>query len=322
MMITIALLIGFIYGYISVKGQFCMNSGFSNVVRKKDTTKLKSFVVAILIQMLVLPLIFTLIYLYEPTRYLVGNLSLPPLYLVGNAVGGFLFGVFMYYTAGCGAGVFFKMGEKNAGAVIAAIGFMIGAYLTEKSLLQPIREIVQNVGLVKQEVIWKEESALLISALITLVAGLILLILYKRDDSKPSGAVWGWKKTGVTVGVLGVLGWLSAILANSSYGMAIIPGAIDLIDFNYTWGLMFVVGIPIGAFLVSYNNGKKFVIPKTGIVLKRLLGGLGLGISGSIAGGCTVGHGLTFSPLLGIGSLIALLFIFMGSGLMGYLTRK
>jgi len=47
-MIIVALVVGFIYGYISVKGQFCMNSGFSNVVRSKDTTKLKSFLLAIL----------------------------------------------------------------------------------------------------------------------------------------------------------------------------------------------------------------------------------------------------------------------------------
>ncbi len=45
-------------------------------------------------------------------------------------------------------------------------------------------------------------------------------------------------------------------------------------------------------------------------------------ITGSIAAGCTVGHGLTFTPLLGIGSLEATVFIFLGSGMVGYLTRK
>jgi len=123
--------------------------------------------------------------------------------------------------------------------------------------------------------------------------------------------------------VTGLMCWISAILASSPYGMAIIPGAIDMVDLNYSWGLSFVVGIPLGAFWSTHKkNEKRFTMPKTDIIGKRLLGGLGLGISGSVATGCTVGHGLTFAPLLGIGSLVAAVFIFLGSGLGAYLTRK
>jgi uncharacterized membrane protein YedE/YeeE len=322
-MIGIALLIGIIYGYVSVKGQFCMNSGFSNVVRQKDTTKLKSFVTAILVQMLVLPLLFTSLYLYEPTRYLVENLSLPPLFLIGSAVGGFLFGIFMYYTAGCGAGIFYKIGEKNSGAVLAVIGFIAGIYIANKGILKVIREASQSVVVFKQPTIWQGKSPLLIAVVIFIAAGIALFLLYKNKDSTPGGAVWGWKKTGFAVGVVAIAGWISAILANTPYGMAIIPGAIDMVDLNYSWGLMFVIGIPLGAFWSTRNNKeKRFTIPKANIVGKRILGGLGLGISGSIAAGCTVGHGLTFTPFLGLGSIVAIVFIFLGSGLVGYLTRK
>jgi hypothetical protein len=157
----------------------------------------------------------------------------------------------------------------------------------------------------------------------TVIALIVLFLLYKSKDFSPKGALWGWKKTGLSVGVLGIMGWLSAIFADSNYGMAIIPGAIDIVEFNYSWGLMFVLGIPLGSFWHTRNNlEKRFTIPKTNIILKRVIGGLGLGVSGSIAAGCTVGHGLTFSPLLGVGSLIGVFFIFLGSGFIGYLTRK
>ncbi len=300
-----------------------MNSGFSNVFRQNDTTKLKSFVAAILVQMLVLPLLFSSLYLYEPTRYLVGNIGLPPLFLIGSAVGGFLFGVFMHYTAGCGAGIFYKIGEKNTGAVIAAIGFIVGIYLTGNGVLKFLREAGQSTILYHQKPIWQESSPMIIAITMTLVAAVLLLLLFRNKDKKPGGAVWGWKKTGISIGLIGVIGWISAILASNTFGLAIIPGALDLVAFNYTWGLLFVIGIPLGAFWsMRKNKAKQFTIPKANIIAKRLLGGLGLGISGSIAAGCTVGHGLTFVPLLGAGSLIAIVFIFLGSGLMGYLTRK
>lgn len=322
-MIVTALIIGLVYGYVSVKGQFCMNSGFSNVMRHNDTTKIKSFVAAILIQMLVLPLLFSILYLYGSTQHLVENIGLPPLFLIGSAIGGFLFGVFMYYTAGCGAGIFYKIGEKNTGAVIAVIGFVVGIYLTEKGILKFVREASQSIAFYHQKPIWLGSSALFIAIAATFVAAVLLFLLYKNKDSKPGGAVWGWKKTGIAIGLIGIIGWISAILASNTFGLAIIPGVLDMVDMNYTWGLLFVIGIPLGAFWsMRKNKEKQFTVPKASIVIKRLLGGLGLGISGSIAVGCTVGHGLTFVPLLGAGSLVAIVFIFLGSGLMGYLTRK
>jgi len=321
--IWIALLIGFLYGYVSVKGQFCMNSGFSNVVRRKDTTKLKSYASAILIQMLVLPLIFTFLYVNGSTSHLVENLGLPPLFMVGSALGGFLFGMFMYYAAGCGAGIFYKIGEKNSGAVLATVGFVAGVYLTEKGFLKVFREAAQGTVLINQPPVWQGNFSLVSAIIAAILAGTVLLILFRNKDNKPGGAQWGWKKTGIAVGIIGVVGWLSALYAGSGYGLAIIPGAVDLTELYYSWGLLFVIGIPLGAFWSTRKNKeKRFTVPKTDVIGKTLLGGLGLGISGSLAAGCTVGHGLTFAPLLGIGSLIATVFIFLGSAMMGYLTRK
>ncbi|MBK8503571.1 MAG: YeeE/YedE family protein [Saprospiraceae bacterium] len=323
MIILFALFIGFAYGYASVKGQFCMNSGFSNVMRRNDSTKLKSFVAAILIQMLILPLLLTVLYLYNSTNYLVEPLCLPPLFLAGSATGGFLFGVFMHYAAGCGAGIFYKIGENNSGSVIAVMGFIAGIYVAEKGVLKPIKELSQNIILLDQQPIWKGNSPLIVSAFTGIMAAVALYLLFKQVDQKPGGALWGWKKTGIAVGIIGIIGWLSALLATTSYGMSIIPGVTDLFNLQYSWGLLFLTGIPLGAFWSARGNkSKRFSIPKPGIIYKRLIGGLGLGVSGSIAAGCTVGHGLTFAPLLGVGSLVATMSIFLGSGLVGYLTRK
>jgi uncharacterized protein len=325
-MITLALILGFFYGYVSVKGQFCMNSGFSNVTRKNDTTKLKSYILAILIQIVVLPILFTSLIYIEPTNTLINNIHLPPFYLVGNIVGGFLFGIFMYYTAGCGAGIFYKIGEKNTGAIFAVIGFITGVYVLEKGFLAFIKETGQSITLFNQNPIWQISSSktatFAASIIVSLIALGLILILLRKEDKKPGGAVWGWKKTGISIGVLGAFAWMSAILSHTPYGMSIIPGAIDLVDFSITWGLLFVLGIPLGAFWSSRKKEKHSTLPKPNIIGKRLFGGFGLGASASVAAGCTVGHGLTFAPLLAIGSIVSIVFIFLGSALMGYLTRK
>lgn len=321
-MLFFALLIGALYGYVSVKGQFCMNSGFSNVIRNQDTTKLKSFVTAILLQLLLLPLLFSLLYSYPPTQGLLSGIALPPLYLIGSAFGGFFFGIFMYYTAGCGAGIFYKIGEKNSGAILAVLGFILGIYLTEKGFLQFLREAAQETILIEQKSIWKGDFSIWISSLISLFSALILYRLFRNNDQTPKGAVWGWKKTGLLMGMIGTLAWLIALWGNTGFSMGIIPGILDSLDLNYSWGVLFVVGILVGAFFSTRkDSSKRFSLPKKELIFKRFFGGLGLGVSGSIAAGCTVGHGLTFAPLLGIGSLGATLFIFLGSGLVGYLTK-
>jgi len=319
----LSLLIGALYGYGSVKGQFCMNSGFSNVIRTKDTTKMKSFITAILIQTLLLPVLFTGIYLYNPDHNLVSHLGLPPLFILASAIGGFLFGISMYYSAGCGAGIFYKIGEKNSGAILSVIGFVCGIYLIEYSFLNPLKTYIQSWGVFTQSPFWTLEHPFYIAGLASLVSLVLLVFLFKKTDNAPKGAVWGWKKTGIWIGLVGIVGWILALLAQVSFGMAIIPGVLEAVNLDMSWGFLFVLGILLGSFYSTRNNElKKFSWPKKSIIGKRLLGGLGLGLSGSIAAGCTVGHGLTFVPLLGIGSLVTITFIFLGSGFVGYLTRK
>ncbi len=304
-----------------------MNSGFSNVVREKDTTKLKSFLLAMLIQVAVVPLIFTLYYLYAPDNSYIANIQLPPLFLVGTAAGGFLFGVFMHFSGGCAAGIFYKIGERSAGALFAAVGFVGGVYFMERGFLQGIRQAVQSTVLFDQQPIWKMTTSattltLLVAGISFVSFGLIYLLL-KQGDKQPGGAEWGWKKTGIGIGVLGIAAWISALLSHLTYGMSIIPGAIDIAGLTLSWGLLFVLGIPLGAFWsFRKNTTVHFSLPEPVIVLKRLSGGLGLGVTASMAAGCTVGHGLTFSPLFGIGSIVGIVFIFLGSGLVGFLTRK
>src|SRR3989338_9381327 len=54
------LVVGGLYGYIAQRGAFCLNSGFRFVVIKRDYTKVKALLLAIAVQMLIMPAVFAL----------------------------------------------------------------------------------------------------------------------------------------------------------------------------------------------------------------------------------------------------------------------
>lgn len=319
-MIWSGLILGFLYGYISSKGQFCMNSGFSNVARKKDTTKLKSYLTAILIQMAVLPALLSIGYFYPSANLPFQQIAIPDIFLVGNIIGGFLFGIFMYYAGGCGAGIFYKIGEKNSSAIIAVIGFTIGIFITEKAFLFDLKTMIQQNSLLKQRPIWQFSPWM--PLVIASFSFLFLGLLMKLPDKNPGNAEWSWKKTGISIGLLGVVAWLVVFFSSLPFGMSIIPGVFDMATATFSWAFLFVIGLPFGAYWsIGRKNNKAFQMPTKALITKRLFGGLGLGITGSIAAGCTLGHGLTFAPLLAIGSILSILAIFSGSFFIGYLTK-
>src|SRR3989338_5831129 len=111
------LIIGTAYGYIAQRGAFCLNSGFRLTVTKRDYTKVKALGLAIAVQMIAVPAVFALGWA-QP--------AFPAFFPVGAVVGGLLFGVSMYWTAGCAAGVWFKTGAGSLGAVAGGAGLVLG----------------------------------------------------------------------------------------------------------------------------------------------------------------------------------------------------
>ena len=131
------LLVGSGYGYIAQRGAFCMNSGFRSAVTERNTTKVKAYVLAIALQMLVVPLVFAL-GLSSPTY--------PAMFPIGAVVGGLLFGASMRWAGGCAAGVWYKVGSGSLGALTAVLGMAIGAAALELGPLVGLRTTVQSAG--------------------------------------------------------------------------------------------------------------------------------------------------------------------------------
>lgn len=86
-----------------------------------------------------------------------------------------------------------------------------------------------------------------------------------------------------------------------------------------TWSVWMIFGLVLGS-LTSAMSGKEFSwrAPKAQSLVTQLGGGLLMGIGGTLAGGCNVGHGFTGLATLALGSLISIIFIVMGSWTMVY----
>ena len=298
------LIVGIGYGYIAQRGAFCMNSGFRVVVTERNTTKVKAYALAIALQMLLVPLVFAL-GLSSPTY--------PAMFPVGAILGGMLFGASMRWAGGCAAGAWYKIGAGSLGALAAVLGMAIGAAALEIGPLVGLRAAVQaagpSIGSAPFAAAW----------VLGPVAGALTVLLLWRAAPGQAGS-WSWRRTGVAMGLLGVVAWPLSSLAERDFGMAVIPGTVTLLAEPLVrllnWDVLFVLGIPIGGFLAARQSGPVTASKvSTASAAKHFAGGLGLGAGASLAAGCTVGHGLTGVPLLAPGSILAILSIFAGSAI-------
>lgn len=298
------LLVGTGYGYISQRGAFCMNSGFRMVVTDRNTVKVKAYVLAIALQMVAVPLVFAL-GLSKPTY--------PAMFPIGAVAGGLLFGASMRWAGGCAAGVWYKVGAGSLGALTAVLGMAIGAAALELGPLVGLRATVQSAGPSVSDLpfdaswVWAP------------VIGVVVVLFLWRAAPGRAGA-WSWRRTGLGMGLIGILAWPLSSLAARDFGMAVVPGTVTLLTEPLrrllSWDVLFVLGIPLGAFIAARRSGPVTVSKvSTASAAKHFVGGLGLGVGASLAAGCTVGHGLTGVPLLAPGSILAIVSIFAGSAI-------
>lgn len=281
-----------------------MSGGFRTLLGRRDTTRFKAFTLAIALQMLGL-LILQQWFSFTPW--------IPAFSPVAISVGGILFGMAMGWSGGCPAGMWYKLGGGNVSVLISLFGMIIGYSAMEWGTLKGVRLWVQGIGIqgTPQHLTlhqWLGVSSFWIALPF---AGVLLWLLWKAQHSDRSGA-WKWEKTGLWVGVIGLLVWLSSLLSQRPFGMALLTGSTDIVgSFIWDskglvrWDLYFVLGVPLGGLLSAKKHTTFAWSGLTGIdAWKRFVGGTVIGVSSSLAGGCTIGHRLAGIPLLSVSSLL------------------
>jgi hypothetical protein len=304
-----ALALGVAFGYGAQRGAFCLNSGFRNAVRG-DGTKVKALLLAIAIQLVALPLVVGAGWAHP--------MSLPVMPIAAIA-GGLLFGLSMPWAGGCAAGVWYKLGAGDLGALLAVVGLALGATATDSGPLAGLRTTLQL----------SVPSAVVPAppALVSVGAGVLLAAVLTRLADGRSGA-WRWRRTGLWVGATATVAWVVSAIAGRNFGLAVVPGTAGVLAGATGrplsgWDTLLVLGIPAGGFLAARRTGPvRLGAPAPPALLRRFAGGLGLGIGASIAGGCTVGQGVTGLGIMAPSGVLVMGSIFGGSALATILDRR
>jgi uncharacterized membrane protein YedE/YeeE len=319
----LALAIGLVYGVIGQLSGFCLNSALRDQLTHNHGTKLRAFMLALLVAIIgsqafdALGLIDLSQSIYQPSR--------ASWILV--LIGGILFGFGMMRARGCGARALVLLGQGNLRSLVVLLCLGITGYMTFSGILAPLRSSLSDATAVSVQ------SATFTTELgrwsfVALLALAILTFLFKdRSFLRQRMAL----ASGVIIGLLVVAGWLTTgwvgaddfdpvPLASLTFVApvgATIQYAMIATGMTLNFGVAVVLGIVLGSFLSAQATGK-FAL--TGFErptdMPRYLGGATcMGVGGALAFGCSIGQGLTGMSTLSLWSMVALTGIVSGGWL-------
>ena len=255
--------------------------------------------------------------------------ELPILALI---LGGAAFGVGMVLTRGCASRLAILSGSGNLRAIFVLVLFAITAHATLKGVLSPIRTTLGQFTLSVGDygtLAALPGGALFWSALICLAALAIALRSGNRPGQLALAALLGalvplaWVGTGfvlfddfdpISMESLSFTSPAAESLFYTIASTAISPG--------FGPGLLggAIAGAALSALIFGRFQWQSFDSPRqTG---RYTLGALLMGLGGVLAGGCTLGAGLSGVPTLGLSALIAIASIVIGARLAGSLLNE
>jgi len=265
---------------------------------------------------------------FSEHRFMSGDLPIAAI-----AVGGLLFGAGMVLTRGCVSRLTVLSGSGNLRALTVLILFAITAHAALKGVLAPLRtslgamtvplgDVTSFADLPGGGALWA----------VVLAAG--AAVIAWNSGAKKSHLVWA-----AALGLLAPVGWVGTGLVLfdefdpiALQSLSFTSPSADLLFFGVAstaipagFGVGLMLGVLAGAFAMSLIKREfewqSFETPEqTG---RYGAGAVMMGLGGVLAGGCTVGAGLSGIPTLSFAALLAVAFMAVGAvAMQTVLTRS
>jgi uncharacterized protein len=292
--LALGLVTGAAAGVVMARGGLCLNRAAREAVFSRAGRILRAFALAVCVELLALPLLIAAG--VEPLEASVDR-GAPGLLPVAQLVGGLLFGVGMALAGGCIAGILWKSGAGSVATAIAIVGFAAGELLVRGLGDGLIADLDAASAPAKGSLAELTGAPYAALALPLGAVGLALLLARSKRHVLP----------GLALGVVATLAWVAADAAGYGYGLGFVGAAegtrTAVADGREApFQLYLALGLVAGAALAQRGPLR---MPDGPRATRALAGGVLMGVGGSIAHGCNIGHGLTGVSLLSVGSLLA-----------------
>lgn len=343
--------LAFIFGFVANRTNFCTMGAVSDVVNMGSWGRMRMWLLAIAVAIL-----------GTQALQLAGLVDLSKSFYVRSnftwlsyAVGGFLFGVGMTLSSGCGSKTLVRMGTGNLKSLVVFVFLGIAAYMTLKGVfavwrvewIDPVRVDLATWNLPRQDLPTLIRAATggnlrVIEAVVALlVAGGLLVFVFKDREFRTS---FDHMLGGVVVGLVIVGGWY--VTGHLGYGES--PDTLETVFFGTNShtieSLSFVAPVGYGMELLMLWTDRSLIVSfgvaaMLGVIAgsftyaiasrtfrwegfagaedtaNHVVGGILMGFGGVTALGCTIGQGLTGFSTLAVGSILAFLAIIAGAAL-------
>jgi uncharacterized membrane protein YedE/YeeE len=314
------MILGIAFGILAQRSRFCLRSAVVGTARQLSPMA-GVYAAALLVAVIgVFALSQAEVVALDETRFFGDSLPLGAL-----IVGGLIFGAGMVLTRGCASRLTVLSAQGNLRAVMVMLVFAVTAYASLRGILAETRTGFTDA--LSIDVAASGHFAGLVGVSPLLVVGFVslaLLALVRRSGARLSHIAMG-----AGVGLVVVGGWFAtgALLYDefdprAAESLAFTAGASEGLFYTMAstalepgFAAGMIGGVLLGAFISALASRElrleSFESPEQ--TLRYLGGGALMGVGGVLAGGCTVGAGLTGVSTLTVGPMIALVSIIVGA---------
>lgn len=318
------LLIGFLFGAIVFRTNFCTMGSVSDIVNLGDWRRFRAWVLAAVTALAGAQILHGAgVVDLAKSMYLSATFNWS-----GNLLGGLIFGFGMVFAGGCPSRNLARAGGGDLRALLTLVVVGLTAYMAIGGILGPMRSSLeqatsialatptQGLGDLLDRMMTSGYGRVAATAVIVL-AGLAYCFKDAEFRASPVHVL-----SGLGIGLCAVAGWALTGLAfddladrpTAPISLTYVRPAGDAIEWlqRYTagpipgFGVATVFGALIGAFATAMAMGRFRIstFSDTGDTVRNLMGAALMGIGGVMALGCTIGQGITGVSTLAIGSFI------------------